>query len=132
MWHAIFHTKPIAKGRPRFSSNGHAYTPAKTRDAGNELKFMIMQKKPVLLFDQALHVEIVFTFLPPKTKPKNRIYPTVKPDCSNLVKCIEDSCNGLVWTDDCLITDLIIKKRYGEKESIEIFVIPIGGKVNGS
>jgi Holliday junction resolvase RusA-like endonuclease len=40
------------------------------------------------------------------------IRPTKKPDTDNLVKCVTDSCNGLLWVDDSIITDLTARKRY--------------------
>ncbi len=36
------------------------------------------------------------------------------PDASNCVKFIEDVLTGLVYKDDCLISDIIAKKRYDD------------------
>ena len=33
-------------------------------------------------------------------------------DLDNLVKMIQDAGNGILWADDSIITDLVIKKRY--------------------
>ena len=35
-----------------------------------------------------------------------------RPDLSNLIKYIEDVCTGLIYEDDCLITEIRAKKLY--------------------
>jgi Holliday junction resolvase RusA-like endonuclease len=71
-------------------------------------------------FEGALSMGLVFHFLKPKSAPKKRVWPTVKPDASNLAKLVEDSANGILYHDDSQIVRLSIEKRYSETEGIEI------------
>lgn len=48
--------------------------------------------------------------------------PTRRPDCSNVAKAIEDSMNGIVWRDDALVVDLVVRKRYGETPGVQVRV----------
>ena len=50
------------------------------------------------------------------------IRPTVKPDCSNVAKAIEDGCNGIVFVDDKQVTDLTVAKRYGNPPGVAVMV----------
>lgn len=34
------------------------------------------------------------------------------PDYDNLVKGMQDACNGVVWADDCIISSATLRKRY--------------------
>ncbi len=37
-----------------------------------------------------------------------------RPDLSNLIKYVEDVCTGLLYKDDCLITEIKAKKLYSD------------------
>ena len=80
-------------------------------------------------FDAALSVEIFFVIMWPKSTSKKRRTPvhTVKPDLDNLIKSILDACNGIVWSDDRIITRLIAEKIYGESGSITLKVKTLAG-----
>lgn len=39
-------------------------------------------------------------------------FPTGVPDCSNLIKLVEDALNTLAWADDALFVDATARKRY--------------------
>ena len=66
----------------------------------------------------------------PKSYPKRgptAKYPwpwawTAKPDATNLAKLIEDALNGIAWVDDAQVTDLIVRKRFGPVDEVEITV----------
>jgi Holliday junction resolvase RusA-like endonuclease len=45
-----------------------------------------------------------------------------KPDCSNLLKNFEDALNGIVYIDDARLSEVTIRKIYGEKPRVEITV----------
>lgn len=63
-----------------------------------------------------LRIEVYFPMLAGwgvKKRERMNLRPVlVKPDCSNVVKLIEDGLNGIAWTDDKLVTDLMCFKRY--------------------
>ena len=106
----FFPVEPVAKGRPRMTRTGHAYTPQKTRDAETALRDLAVKYncKP---FENAICVRMTFYI----TKPKSakRLMPTIKPDLDNLIT-IKDSFNGVLWTDDALIVELHAFKKYAD------------------
>ena len=113
--------KPVAKARARITKKGFAYTPKKTALAEDEIRYWIFHARPKM-FDKetALSLELEFYFIKPKSAPKKKAFPIVRPDCSNLAKTCEDAMNKLVYHDDCQIIDLIVKKRYSDKQGINI------------
>lgn len=52
------------------------------------------------------------------------ILPTVRPDCSNVLKAVEDGCNGIVFRDDALIVDVGVSKAYGLTPGVQVRVWP--------
>jgi Holliday junction resolvase RusA-like endonuclease len=104
-----FPVTPVAKGRPRFSKFGGAYTPKKTRDAEKELRDLavLCKCKP---FENAICVTISFSM--PRPKSVTRRYHTIKPDADNIVKGVCDALNGVLYTDDAQIIELHVKKFY--------------------
>jgi len=48
------------------------------------------------------------------------VRPTTKPDCSNMVKHLEDIMQGVFFRDDKEIVNLIVEKWYGEPARWEI------------
>lgn len=124
MHHFFFDVLPVPKGRPRFDRrSGIAFTPAKTRNAEAELRWLIRQawnKEPLT---GALSVDVTFHLQRPKSvSAKTRPHPTVKPDTSNLVKTIEDAANALLWHDDAQIVKLTSRKIYSDRVGIELQV----------
>ena len=77
---------PVPKGRPRFGK-GHAYTPAKTREAEERVRAAARNagiRKPA---EGLVSVTAVF-------------YGAERSDVDNLAKLILDSLNKLAWRDD--------------------------------
>ena len=117
---------PVAKARARVTKKGFAYTPKKTKLAETEIKYFILQKKPILFERELpLKAEFVFQFKKPKSAPKYRLFPTVKPDCSNFLKLAEDAMNGVCYVDDCQLVDISVKKFYSDCEGIYIKLSPL-------
>lgn len=129
------HGRPQAKGRARVTMRGgfaRAYSPKSTKDyeiiaaeAGRDAMCGIAN-----LFEGALSVRMDFVLPIPVSKSKKakagmvsgEIKHIGKPDCSNLVKGVEDALNGVCWHDDSQITDLRISKRYGDNPRVEIII----------
>jgi Holliday junction resolvase RusA-like endonuclease len=113
--------EPVAKERARVTRSGFAFTPKKTLQAEYDLKYHIFQARPKKFDrDMALSLTLEFYFIKPKSVPKKRLFPTVKPDLDNLVKLVCDVMNKLVYWDDAQIIDLHVKKRYSDKRGIGI------------
>ena len=123
----VVYGEPVPQGRPQFVRIGnhvHTYDPEKSRSYKQLVRFWVTQHlkkiegfKP---YENALCVDLTFYLGIPTSWTKKRkleasqgqIRPTKKPDTDNLVKCVTDSCNGLLWVDDSIITDLTARKRY--------------------
>lgn len=125
---------PPAKGRPRFSRKGFAYTPAKTRQAENYIKLAFKDKYPDHTpLEGPVEVDVIATFAVPKSASKEKarqmrgqiIMPTKRPDVDNLAK-MADALNGIAWRDDAQIVDLHVLKIYGTRPSLEIKFRPFG------
>lgn len=120
---------PMGKERPRFS-NGHTYTPQKTRNAEELIRwsykaecgeFMFPERTPVVM-------AIIAVFPVPKSASKktraamlkNEIRPTVLPDWDNIGKLVCDALNGLAYHDDRQIVYASVTKEYGEVPHIRV------------
>lgn len=112
---------PYGKGRPKFGRTcaglPTTYTPKKTRDVENQIKFYSRMEAMKLRhrhFDGPLEAHVVFYIPRPKTV-ETRIYPTIKPDLDNLEKCVFDSLNEIIYKDDVQIVKCISMKLYADK-----------------
>lgn len=71
----------------------------------------------------AVEVKITFLLLRPKSAPKARVLPTVRPDLDKLARSTLDALKSAgVYADDSQVTDLIVCKRYGVTAGAEILV----------
>lgn len=124
--------KAVPKGRPRFTKFGHCYTPKKTLEAEEEIKFRILSwiKKNnfKIIEDKPIAIEVQFGFSVPKSYSKikkeqllNKPH-IVKPDCDNILKLVLDSMNGLIFKDDCLVFAVKASKIYSEEDYIKIII----------
>ena len=101
--------KPIAKGRPRLSRQGHAFTPTTTRNA--EARFLRTARRhaPTDPWKGNVHIKIVFIFAHPKATPKaikdEANYRRKKPDLDNLVKLVMDSMEPF-FIDDAQVVSI--------------------------
>ena len=124
----VIYGEPVPQGRPKFARIGnhvHAYDPEKSKTYKQLVRFWVTQHlkkidgwKPL---ENALCVDLTFYMgIPSSWSKKKRvgasqgqIRPTTKNgDIDNMVKAILDANNGLLWVDDCIITDLTARKRY--------------------
>ena len=113
-----FPLKAVAKERPRMGKYC-VYTSKNTVAFENSIKQIWNAqyiKHPLLM--KPLAVFIIFNFIKPKTS-KNQ-YPSVRPDCDNLIKSLTDSLTGLAWKDDAQICILNAKKVYSLENKIEL------------
>lgn len=99
------------------------YTPAETRDFEALVKDFAAQAvggagSAPLTCPVDLLVE--FRFAIPMAWPRWKrelagrglVHHTKKPDCSNLVKAIEDACNGVLFKDDGQVVGTIVDKAF--------------------
>jgi Holliday junction resolvase RusA-like endonuclease len=126
--------EPVAKGRPRFSTRGKfpvAYTPEKTKAYEFEVGMMALAAmggtKPL---EGALEAFIYITYAVPESYSKKRLEAclsglekhTKKPDLDNVVKCVIDGMDKIVFDNDSQITSIHATKVYGEVAKAEVMV----------
>lgn len=121
---------PKAKGRPRFTRKGHAYTPQTTRTAEQEIAAHVRSVVEGAPLEGALRVDVEALMPIPKSlKGVKRdqaitcqIWPTTRFDADNLAKLCLDALNGILWHDDAQIVQLNITKRYAEQTGYRLII----------
>ena len=132
----IIDGQPFGKERPRFW-NGHAVTPPKTRAYEQEVGLLAKAAgaKPI-----PGPVEIIvdaFFKIPKSWSKKNReaaiydeIRPTGRPDASNILKIVDDGCNGVAFVDDSQIVSSTCRKFYSEDARVQVRIEYLTTKVD--
>lgn len=135
---------PVPKGRPRFTRDGHAYTPKETRDYERAVRSWLRRAygHPRMPMGGALRVDYEFVIPKPKSIPKRERLSSKKPDVDNYVKAFQDafefdvkSADGMalgVVENDSRVAYVTAKKRYaedGEKCGTRFSVRPAGTEV---
>lgn len=118
---------PRPKGRPRFTRQGHAYTPQDTRAYEMLIRRYVRESVKSPLRGE-ISVAIIFYMPIPKSWSKAKkqaaellqIRPTTKPDIDNLVKAVLDAINGIAYEDDRQIVELVCAEYYGTVPRTEI------------
>jgi Holliday junction resolvase RusA-like endonuclease len=131
--------QPTAKGRARHrvvrTKAGRefvqTYTPLQTASYENLVRLAAqeaMAGRPPLQGAVELQLRLDMS-VPASWSRKKRltalagyVRPTTKPDCSNVLKAIEDAMNGIVWVDDVQAVEVRISKRYAEKPGATVRV----------
>ena len=117
----------VVNGKPMFFKN------RKAQSAENDLTLLCAQYRPESPILGAVLLKIDFVFPWRKSEPRKRIAlgrvpHTAKPDCSNLVKMIEDCLTKLrFWNDDGQVADLRVTKAWGSQVGIFVSIEPLGG-----
>ena len=99
---------PRGKARPRFTRQGHIFTPKKTKEYEARVKKAYTNVTDYYKFDGAVYLRIDAYFKIPK-KTKLRL-PTKKPDIDNIAKIIMDGLNKVAWNDDTQVIKLNVNK----------------------
>jgi len=55
-------------------------------------------------------------------KGRGSIAPTMKPDCTKLIRGVEDALTGIIWRDDAQIVAQFASKDWGEPARVEIVI----------
>lgn len=111
---------PVAKGRPRFTRAGHAYTPDKTTSHERRIQAVAREHFPSPL-PGALRLEVIsFHAIPQSLRKAEKAAallgsrrPATRPDADNICKLVADALNGLAYADDNQIVELEARKFYG-------------------
>lgn len=126
--------KVKAKQSFKIGRNGFKYTPTEIKEYANWVRICFKEAYPKHLpsvfYNQQLNVVINAFFSIPKSFSKTKrqqaleayIRPTIKPDCDNIAKNINDALNGIAYPDDKQIIRLEVNKHYGEAEKVEVII----------
>lgn len=124
----VIDAAPVAKGRPRTGRHPRTgapliFTPAKTRQAEQDIVAIANQYAPRAPLEGPLRLELEFVLPIPGSRPAwwrsaaswRGVLPTTKPDLDNLVKGILDALqrSGRWFRDDSQVAELYAEKVYG-------------------
>jgi len=118
--------QPKGKGRPRFTKNGHVYTPESTRIYEEEIKIRYKEKYKNEMLDGNIAVEVFINKKPASylgIKKYNKLlgkYCNIKPDTDNVVKAVLDALNGVAYADDKNVVELYAVKKYSTESSVVV------------
>lgn len=128
--------EPIGKGRPRVTARGgkfaHAYTPKRTKDFENDIRFEFMRSNcevmPVYGKGVPLQARMTFAFAVPKSYSKKKraaclsgeIPHTYKPDTDNVVKAVLDALSEAAFASDSQVVKIFAEKIYAEESYVEV------------
>lgn len=116
----VIKQEPVAKGRPRTSyRNGvvRTYTPQKTQDAQEYIRAKLLKHRDKM-FGEHVPVRLVITFYRTKSKwlKKSETIPVRKPDVNNFLSLALDSMSGNLFCDDAQVSQVLMKKRWTNRE----------------
>jgi Holliday junction resolvase RusA-like endonuclease len=122
--------EPVAKGRPRLTKGGTAYTPNRTRKGEAWVKACMIQQAGQPMLEGPLDIDVLVTLEIPISWPRKKreaaavgiLRPTKRPDLDNYCKLICDAGNGLLWRDDSQICGATLVKYYGPKPGVLLTV----------
>lgn len=123
----------VGKGRPR-ASHRHGvfrvHTPAATIKAEDDLKFAMQMALPpgFKILDFALLMLLDVRVAVPKSYSKRnralalegRLRPTTKPDLDNVIKMVGDAGNKLLFTDDALVTAIVVERYFAADAGLRV------------
>lgn len=119
--------KPLGKARPRVTRKGFTYTPQKTVNYENLIRWTFQSEFPNHKpFEGYIEAEIKAIFDIPKSYSKKKKLELLDgncnydhtPDVDNVAKIVLDSLNGIAYKDDSQVTALKVIKEYGEQAKI--------------
>ena len=124
--HFIIQGNPLALARPRFGHK-HIFDSQHFEKLSAALSIRNQMGSTPLFENCPLFIEIIFYMKMPKCSLKKRAqilgsFHIFKPDIDNLEKFLFDSCNNVVFKDDCLIAQVTKKKIYGEEPRTEFTI----------
>lgn len=118
--------QPKGKGRPRFTKNGHVYTPESTRIYEEEIKIRYKEKYKNEMLDGNIAVEVFINKKPASylgIKKYNKLlgkYCNIKPDTDNVVKAVLDALNGVAYADNKNVVEIYAVKKYSTESSVVV------------
>lgn len=136
MLHIFLDVMPTPKSRARVTKSGHAYTPASTKKAQQDIQLLLksyMNRNQILTTPKPVFVKMIFNYpIPRKITDSDKLlgdlgmfYKSSRPDLDNLAKLVADAMNGIVYFDDSQIVKLLCEKKYSIQEGIDLNIVEI-------
>jgi Holliday junction resolvase RusA-like endonuclease len=123
---------PVPWARHQGGRSTKPFTPAKQRNNAATLRLYAQNAMfgKHSIFYMPVKLDVLAEFEIPKTWSKRKtaaairgeVRPGKRPDLSNVIKQIEDSLNGVVFTDDALVVEIAAGKIYGLQPKIVVTV----------
>jgi Holliday junction resolvase RusA-like endonuclease len=133
----IVNGEAVAKGRPRMTKRGFAYTPAATRKYEAHARLaagLAMQDRSPLQGPVRLEL-LVELPIPVSCSQKRRsaalaglVLPISRPDLDNYQKAACDALNTICIIDDAQIVEVCARKRYCEQPKLVATIFPLEAK----
>ena len=117
----VIYGKPVGKARPRFSRRANkvvTFTPRETQIYEQNVKSLA---QVAMLGKAMLEGPVKVTITAYFAHKKKTGWHISRPDLDNIVKAIMDGLNGVVFSDDAVVAQLVASKQYGE-ERVEVQV----------
>lgn len=131
----IVEGKPQGKARARTFYNKRmgkmqSITPEQTKDYESLIRWSYKAAGGQYMGEKLISVEIQAFYTIPQSFSKakrndaifERIRPTTKPDCDNVIKAVLDALNGVAYYDDKQVVCVSCNKYYGETGYLKITV----------
>jgi len=129
------------KGRPRAARRGgfvRVYTDAQTASYENLVALAAKQAMGAAPpWTGPVELSVRIRIVPPASASKRakaamlagEVFPTKRPDASNVCKSVEDGANAIVYADDAQIVSLIAVKVYADTAGVDVTVRSYGARL---
>lgn len=114
---------PLTWKRPGYNSNAQTFYNTQRAERIMFGYHLSHQHNDEPLFDKPLHIDILFYM--PKSSNKSKashLYCATAPDIDNLIKHVLDSAQGVILTNDYLVSSVYAKKIYDKYARTEFIV----------
>lgn len=107
----------VVRNKPVF------YKPEKLKEAKKEIIKHLMPFKPVIPYEGAIELHVVWLF-PKGKRHKHNEWRITKPDTDNLEKLLKDCMTQVgFWKDDAQVVKEVVEKRWSDEPTgISIFI----------
>lgn len=118
--------KPLAFARMRTNGKRH-FVPAPQRGYAEMIALHARKAMAGLdMLDGPLRLTVRATYEYPLSwsakKRAETLWKTSRPDADNILKLAKDSMNGIVYSDDALVAEETVQKKYGPVASLAVSV----------
>ena len=126
-WSGFVRGLPVPQGSARAFRNPRTGQPilvSKTRNVTEwrqAIRFVLCSEWIGAPIDGAIGLSLIFVFPRPKSAKKGKVFHTVKPDGSKLLRAAEDAMTGVAYVDDARIQSAT-DKVYGDEPGVHIYL----------